>query len=312
MRFFGMRLARGMVLGGVLLGLAGCGEPVFVYREEAFYEVDPRLMGYAEKGAWPVPVPAPAFVAVGAEDQVVVAGGRQGALLDARGEVQQRFSWQGGEASAVAVAPDGTVFVGAGDRVVSFRTASGVQLWESLGEQARITGLAADSNQLWVCDAAQRLIWRSDHAGRLLGQVPAPGAPREQSFVVPSPVFAVAAATQGEFWVVNPGRTQLQRHAADGRLLAAWSIPGMLTPGFAGCCNPAYLAVLANGDLVTSEKKISRVKIYAPDGILRCVVVPPAALVGEEARPVAVDQAGRVFVLDGHRLRIFERHSAKR
>jgi hypothetical protein len=37
----------------------------------------------------------------------------------------------------VAVAPDGTVFVGAGDRVVSFRTASGVQLWESLGEQAR-------------------------------------------------------------------------------------------------------------------------------------------------------------------------------
>jgi hypothetical protein len=89
-------------------------------------------------------------------------------------------------------------------------------------------------------------------------------------------------------------------------LLAAWSSPGMLTPGFSGCCNPAYLAVLANGDLVTSEKKISRVKVYAPDGMLRCVVVPPAALPGEAARPVAADRAGRVLVLDGPRVRIFE------
>jgi hypothetical protein len=311
MRGFCQGLLRGAVLVGLTLGLSGCGEPLFPYREEAFYEVDPRLIGYVEQGAWPVSVPLPAFVAIGADDRVVVAGGTQGAVLGPQGVVQRTFAWPEGVASAVTVAPDGTIFVGAGNRVVAIDRASQAMTWEALGEQAQITGLAADSNQLWVCDAAQRLVWRLDHEGRLLGRVPAPGAPQEQSFVVPSPVFAVAAATQGSFWVVNPGRTQLQRHAADGRLLAAWSSPGMLTPAFAGCCNPAYLAVLANGDLVTSEKKISRVKIYAPDGILRCVVVPPAALAGEEARPVAVDQAGRVFVLDGTRLRIFEPKATK-
>jgi hypothetical protein len=296
---------RAALLAGLVGGVTGCGEPVYVYHEDAFYQVDPQLIGYREQGAWPVPVPAPAFVAVGADDRVVLAGGRQAVVLDARGEVQQRFAWQEAPASAIAVAPDGTIFVGAGDRVVACRPDSAAQAWESLGEQARITGLAAGSNQLWICDAAQRLVWRLDHAGRLLGRIPAAAGTREPPFVVPSPCFAAVATTQDEFWVVNPGRLQLQRHAADGRLLSSWARPGMLTPGFSGCCNPAYLGILPNGDLLTSEGKISRVKVYSPDGILRCVVVPPAALPGEAARPVAADCAGRVFVLDGARLRLF-------
>ena len=308
MRFNTAAIGKVLLLGALAAPFAGCEEDVFPYRTDALYAVDPKLISHVERQSWAVPVPLPAFLAVRGDGVVVVAGGRAGALLGTNGVVLSRFAWQGPAATAVAVAPDGHIFVGAGNAVV----AAGVDarapvVWDSLGENAQITGLAAGTNQLWVCDAAQRVVWRFDGEGRLLGQLPPPGAAHEQSFVVPSPAFAVAAAADGSFWVVNPGRFQLQRHAADGRLLDKWSRPGMTVPGFSGCCNPAFLAVLPGGDLVTSEKKLPRIKIYAPDGTFRSVVVPPAELAGDEGRPVAIDGSGRVLVLDGKRIRVFER-----
>lgn len=292
--------------------LAGCEKSVFPYNTDELRAVDPSLLSHRELAAWLVPVPLPAYLAVRPDDTIVVVGGRQGAILDTNGVVQSRFEWQGQAATAVAAGPDDLIFIGAGSRVVAGEPSKALTSWDSLGESAQITGLAADTNQVWICDAAQRVVWRFDHEGRLLGQLPPPGAPREQTFIVPSPSFAVVAAADGGFWVVNPGRFQLQRHAADGRLLDTWSKPGMKTPGFSGCCNPAFLALLPNGDLVTSEKKIPRVKIYGPDGTFRSVVAPPSALTGDEGRPVAVDRAGRVLVLDGQRIRVFDRISASR
>lgn len=300
-------IVRVLLLGALLAPCAGCEEEVFPYRTHALYAVDPRLVTHAEVAAWQVPVPLPAFLAVLPEGAVVVAGGRKAVRLDTNGVVQARFAWQGPNATAVAAAPDGHIFIGAENCVVVLATATPTAVWDSLGENARITGAAADSNQLWVCDAAQRVVWRFDYEGRLLGQLPPPGAPREQAFVVPSPSFAVATANDGCFWVTNPGRSQMQRHAADGRVLDLWARPGMTTPVFSGCCNPAFVALLPNGDLVTSEKKIPRVKIYAPDGTFRSVVAPPSLLSGDAGRPVAADRNGRVFVLDGNRIRVFVR-----
>ena len=300
-----------LLAGALVVPFAGCEENVFTYRTDALYAVDPALVSHVEAAAWPVPVPLPAFLAVISDDTAVVVGGRMGAILGTNGAVLARFEWQGAVATAVATGPGGRIFVGAANRVMSGGVSNAFTAWDSLGDNARIAGLAADSNQVWVCDAAQRVVWRFDYEGRLLGQLPPPGASSAQAFVVPSPAFAAATTTDDCFWVVNPGRCQLQRHALDGRLLEAWSKPGMTTPGLSGCCNPAYLALLPNGDLVTSEKKIPRVKIYAPDGTFRSVVVPPSVLPGDEGRPVAVDHAGHVLVLDGKRIRVFVRKAEK-
>jgi len=307
MRVHTTTIARALLGCALAVPFAGCEENVFSYRTDALYAVDPGLVSHVESDAWQVPVPPPAFLAVRPDGTVVVVGGRMGAILGTNGVVQSRFAWQGPVATAVAAGPDGRIFVGAGAHVVAGVGSQPLTLWDSLGENARIAGMAADTGQVWVCDAAQRVVWRFDHEGRLLGQLPPPGTPREQSFVVPSPSFAAATAAGGCFWVVNPGRFQLERHSAEGRLLDKWSKPGMTTPGFSGCCNPAFLAVLPNGDLVTSEKKIPRVKIYGPDGTFRSVVTPPSALPGDEGRPVAVDRGGRVLVLDGKRIRVFVR-----
>ena len=304
-------IARALLVCALAVPFAGCEEEVFPYRTDALYAVDSNLVSHVEVAAWKVPVSLPAFLAVLPGGTMVVVGGRKGITLGTNGVEQSRFEWQGPAATAVAAAPDGQIFVGAGNRVLAGAGTRQLVTWESLGEHAQITGMAADSNQVWLCDAAQRMVWRFDCEGHELGQLPPPGAPREQSFVVPSPSFAVATANDGFFWVANPGRFQLQRHAADGRLLDKWAKPGMTTPGFSGCCNPAFFALLPNGDLVTSEKKIPRVKIYGPDGTFRSVVVPPSALPGDEGRPVAVDRVGRVLVLDGNRIRVFVRKAGK-
>jgi hypothetical protein len=314
MRWHGDRtvLIRALAVCVLAAPFAGCEEEVFPYRTEALYRVDSNLVSHVEVAAWPAPVPPPAFLATLPDGNIVVVGGRAGAILGTNGALQTRFQWSGAAATAVAAAPDGRIFIGTGVRVLARNGAGTVSTWDSLGEQARITGLAADSNQVWACDAGQRLVWCFDFDGRLTGQLPTNGAPRAESFVVPSPSFAAATGVGGGFWVVNPGRFQLQCHAPDGRLLRSWAKPGMSVPGFSGCCNPAYLAVLPDGRLVTSEKKIPRVKIYAADGTFQSVAVPPSALSGDEGRPVAVDRAGRVLVLDGNRVRVFAGRTEKR
>lgn len=287
---------------------AGCEESVFPYKTDALYAVDPALISHREVGSWKLSLPQPCFFAMLPGGRVAAVGGRRGVILGTNGVAQVSFSWTAlPAATAIAADPDGRIYIGAGNRV-GIADASGrvsTAEWDSLGDEARIAGMAASTNQLWVCDAGQRVVWRFDPEGRLLGRLPAPGAPRDQAFVVPSPAFPAVLDRDGTFWVANPGRSQMQHHAADGQLLGKWERAGMSVTHLSGCCNPAYLAVLPNGDLVTSEKRIARVKIYGPDGTFHSVVAPPAALPGEEGRPVAVDPAGRVWVLDGSTIRIF-------
>ena len=53
----------------------------------------------------------------------------------------------------------GRVFVAALDRVIAFGPAgaSPSRIWDALGDNVQIVGLAADTNQLWLCDAGQRV-----------------------------------------------------------------------------------------------------------------------------------------------------------
>lgn len=299
------------ILALVLSGpFAGCDEAPFAYDTSQLAAVDAAQISHREVAAWRVSLPSPRFLAALPDGRVVVVGGLQGVVLDSNGVAQATFLWRNaGMTTAVAAAPDGSIYVGTADRVVSCGVGGTATpaVWDSLGENARITGLAADTNEVWVCDAGQRKVWRFDHVGCLLGQVPPANAPASRSFVVPSPNFAVATIGDGTFWVVNPGRLELQRYSADGKMLASWTKPGMTTPGLCSCCNPAYLALLPDGSLVTSEKKIARVKIYSADGTFRSVVATPTVLTGEEGRPIAVDRQGRVLVLDGDKIRVFVR-----
>lgn len=209
--------------------------------------------------------------------------------------------------SAAALA-DGR-FLTATRRHVQVHAADGavVDEWAPLSEQAWITSLAVGSNRVFVCDAAQRAVWRYDLDGRMVDRLPpVADADAAERFAIPSPYFDAVFA-QGSFWVVNPGGHEIRRYSPEGKLLSRWGQASMSDPaGFVGCCNPIHLAAIPSGGFVTAEKGVPRLKRYAGDGSLRELAADAEDFArGRVLQDIAVDARGRILVLDGARLRVF-------
>ncbi len=80
--------------------------------------------------------------------------------------------------------------------------------------------------------------------------------------------------------------------------------------GFSGCCNPTNICILDDGDFVTSEKGIVRIKIHSPNGKFKTVVATPDDFEkGTTGLDMAVDSKERIIILDPVReqVRIFEK-----
>lgn len=287
------------LITGLAVLTAVAEQPLFPYRADGQYIYDRARVTFRTVAVHTTAVDQAACLAVWPDGRFAVAGRDRISVHGADGSRLAEAPLEAGPATALAAA--GTnLYVATSDRVTVLDQAGRRRdTWQPLGEEARITGLAATAGAVWICDAGQRRVWRMDPEGRLMGMLPGAGAPRSETFIVPSPSFDAAAAPDGSFWVANPGRHRLQRHAVDGRLLSSWSNEVQRVEGFAGCCNPAKLAVLPDGRIVTSEKMVPRVKTYQTDGRLSALVIPPGRLSGEDARDIGADAAGRIYVLDG-------------
>ena len=124
----------------------------------------------------------------------------------------------------------------------------------------------------------------------------------------------VSITPDGELLTVDPGRSQVQLRDSYGDVLKSWGQGGAAIAQFYGCCNPAAIAPLGGGDIVTYEKTLQRVKVYNAQGELLNVVAGPNQFTDQPAdmsvvADLAVDRGGRVLLLDPIRktLRIFKR-----
>ncbi|HEY0865843.1 MAG TPA: hypothetical protein VGE01_00610 [Fimbriimonas sp.] len=275
-----MELLKGGLAGLTLLTVAGCKEP----RQEARVEeapIDPSIPRYRETGRfdagfrWARGIAASAGALYLAGDMSVkrFVGGKADTVQEMNDAVQ-----------AVAVGEDGRVFAATSDRVLPVDGGP----WESLGPRARIVSLAAAGGLVYAADAGNRAVVVYDRGGRLVRRI--------EGFIVPSPYFGVAAAPDGDVWISNPGRHQVERYSPEGERLTQVGSQGQEIGAFCGCCNPGPIALAGNGNLVTSEKGIPRVKVLSPEGRLQALVstdfnVQAAGL------DVAVD-GQRIYVLD--------------
>jgi hypothetical protein len=129
-------------------------------------------------------------------------------------------------------------------------------------------------------------------------------------FIIPSGCFGLAVSPEGELWVINPGKHALELYSHEGSLVRFWQNASFGPDGFSGCCNPVHIAILPDGSFVTSEKGIVRVKIHKPFGDLEGFVADPSEFEGSVIAPaIAVDDEGRIFILDFNRnsIRVFEK-----
>jgi hypothetical protein len=285
----------------------------FAYDIDRLAKTDPKLIGYEQAASFSGLRPEPHRIAIGPGDRLYVATRSGVDMLDGQGNKLGEIA-STSPARCVAVAEDGTVYVGLRDHLEVF-DAKGKPLatWDPPSKKTWFTGLSVGSNDVFAADSANRVVLRYDRAGKLVGRLGEKSREREiPGLIVPSPYLDVKLGKDGLLRVNNPGRHRVEVFTVKGDLEFFWGKPSAGIEGFCGCCNPIGLALLPDGRCVTCEKGLPRVKVYSADRTLDCVVAGPevfrgnsrAGLVSERSDgtlgglDAAVDSQGRIYILD--------------
>lgn len=286
---------------------------VFDQNVEVKGAVDPAQILYREVATLTPPgLQSLAAIAVDSGDRIYAGGGRKLTVFDAGGTEIRRMEMPA-EIRCLALDEDDRLYVGF-DHAVHAYDAAGRQMavFEDIDPDAIITSLAARGNHVFVADAQQRAVMRFTPDGVLQGTIDGRRENGEGTgFVVPSPYFSVTLGQGQTLWIVNPGRHRLEEYNFNGDRIHAWQRnAGLAVDGFSGCCNPSYIARLSDGNLVTSERGLPRVKVYTRRGDFVGVVAAPDRFDRHTAGlDVAVDSNDRILVADSDRVqvRVFER-----
>lgn len=291
-------------------GPLGCGAngDSFDERMAVLSKTDPMLVKYREVKMVKTGFRRARGIAVAKDGRFYVVGDRAVASFSKDGTRRDLVGLDG-EPTCIAVAPNGTVYIGMRDSVVMCDLAkkSGLVLsqvegtgWASLGRNAYVTSISVGKDAVWVADAGDRVVLKYSLAGQVIAMVgkkdPQKRAP---GLVIPSPHLDVVAADKDSVWVSNPGTHELELYGSDGSLKKAWGKASFAIDGFSGCCNPTDFALLPDGRFITSEKGLPRVKVFRANGRFEGVVAGFESFAPDVVGlDVATDAGGRVFVLD--------------
>lgn len=300
----------------------------FVYDVEELARIDPNLILYEESTEVIDTGFAKAHaIAIDSKGSVYVAGDKSIRMFDPSsgllGEIKLADTPR-----CLTIETDGTIYIGLKEHVEVYDAQGKLQAsWDSLGDDALLTSIAIYKDNVFVADAGNRVVIRYDGAGKVINHIGKKDLERKiPGFVIPSPYFDLAVPRDGLLRVVNPGRLRIEAYTFDGDIEFWWGEPSVTVEGFCGCCNPVNIAVLPNGNFVTSEKGLVRVKVYDAEGQFLGVVASPNQLVGgggvkicqfpEDCQAggfdVAVDATGRIYVLDSIKnvVKIFSKKEA--
>ncbi len=276
---------------------------------ERIKSVDPDLVTYRETRNYRINARKAGGIAVAGE-KIYLAADTFLQVFDHEGKQMWKVSLPE-PASCLAVSAGNDIIVGFRSRIALY-SAAGEEKWRSepRDERTVITALALKDGTIFAADAGNRAVHRFTSQGVYVdsfeGKTSIEG---NHGFIVPSPYFDLAVSPDGELWVVNPGKHALENYTDDGRLRSFLENISQEIEGFSGCCNPAHIAIMADGSFLTSEKGVVRIKIHEASGELATVVAPPDHFTEDgEAPDVAVDGEGVVYALDYDRkmIRIFE------
>jgi hypothetical protein len=254
-------------------------------------------------------------IAVDGNDRIYVCGQHGVEIFEGGGNPVSAFKIDG---TALSIHIDGkkNIILGVQDHIEIWDIRGNLlKKWNPVDLESIITSIAATDNHIFAADAGKKVVYRYDFDGELINRIGEKDTVRGiPSLVIPSPYFDIGTGRDGELWVVNPGRHSLEAFTFDGQMISSWGKASMETDGFCGCCNPTHIAMLSDGSFVTSEKGIERVKVYLPDGKIKCIVATPQMFdFGTTGLDLAVDSKDRIVLLDPEKklVRIFVEKNGK-
>jgi hypothetical protein len=292
----------------------------YVYDVSQYAKIDPALILYRPVGQ-AIATGMKSAKAIAVQGDIYVAGDMEIAVFDKTGAVKTRIALDA-EPTCLAVKEKGVVVAGLGDTLAIINTDSkekGLR-WKVSGAKARLTSIAVTAEIIFAADAVGGVVYEYDWTGKLIRTI---GGQGENKFVIPSPYFDIAMASDGLLRVVDPGRHLIVAFTVNGDREWSWGKATPAIDGFCGCCNPVNIAILPDGSFVTIEKGLMRVKVYDAEGKFVGVVAGSTELDWQGPlqiciRPeecqtkgfdVAVDSDGRIYVLDTVKnvVRVFEK-----
>jgi len=171
------------------------------------------------------------------------------------------------EVRGLVVAADGTIYVGLAGGIAICKSGGGfASFWARPGSV--ITSIALSNDAVYAADFATASVLCLTRQGRLMRTIDGKNGPSGgNGFVLPSPYFDVAVAQDGLLRIANTGLRRVEAWTPAGSREFTWGKGGPGLGQFSGCCNPAAIAVFADGRIVTAEKgSLLTVTIYKPDG----------------------------------------------
>lgn len=289
----------------------------YTYDVDSLRKTDPKLLLYQEVAPLTPGLKEIRSLQFAPDGRLYIAGDRSIIALNDKGTRVSEITLPD-PPRCVGISATGKVYVGLKNRVVVCANGAIEARWDEIKSRAVLTAIAVGEKDVFVADAGNRAVWRYDLQGKLLGRIGLKeGSATASRFIVPSPYFDLKISPDSTLWVANPGQHRLEAFTTNGELKESWGEPSLQVAGFCGCCNPVFFTRLADGRFVTSEKGLTRVKIYSPKGEFEGVVAGPEQFPQYDANPdstatglaVAADAQGRVFVADSlaGKVRVFAR-----
>jgi len=286
----------------LILGTFACAGEV----PRGMRSVAPEQIGWKEVGRFAVEgLQEPRAIAVDGKGEVYVASKQAIGVFSLDGKLLRTVKLAF-EPRCLTVDKNGAIFAASDDRVWK------VDKDKTIGSHAIpgavLTAVAVGEDHLFVADAGNRRVWQFERS-LTDGAKPKRFGKDNTRFIVPSPYFDLAVGADGLLRVVDPGRHRIKHFTQEGyhEVPLDWGTTGMKLQEFPTCCNPAHIALLSDGAVVTVEKKIPRVKVYELDGTLRSVVIDPEGLIGKRdfdtfaprlVVDVAVGPDDEIYLLD--------------
>jgi hypothetical protein len=212
---------------------------------------------------------------MGPDDTLYTLGDDEIRIFDFDGALLRRWNVKPG-AACLEVGRDERIYIGSLGRVDIYTPngehAGGIDVGEGK-RRAAVTAIRIHENEILVADAIAKIIRRYDAAGKQLGVIG--DRNKTGSFMLPNGWLDFDIDSNGIIQATDTGRHRVTGWSMNGKPLGAFGKFGMQDPAdFVGCCNPVNLAVTLEGNIVTAEKMVARVKVFSPEGNLIAYIGP--------------------------------------
>ncbi|MFH1074814.1 MAG: hypothetical protein V1752_06985 [Candidatus Firestonebacteria bacterium] len=293
------------------LGTSRLGEE-YRYNIEEYKQVDSERVLYTALPGFKTGFDEATGIIVDQNDKIYVCGDKGIRIVDIEGTLLEEIKGED-KLTAVEITREGIIYAAARDKVFFggkdlFKKSFGKK-GRKTGEFEYITSIKIMRGNLFIADAGNRRVSKYDLNGKYLGEfVKKDSKKGYKGFIIPSPHMDLGPDKDGSLWVANTGMLRLEKYSAEGVFLDSWGKSGVKPENFIGCCNPCNFTVTKDGDFVTSEKGLPRIKLYDKTGKFLGIAAPPSVFDEKCVNmALAVDSKDRIYALDSveKKVRVF-------